>query len=58
MQQSNRIKGMQIHEIHPILFGCDPTDPENKTLLTRKQHAEVVTWWNRKLKELKQEMGD
>lgn len=40
-------KGKQVHHIHPIKFGGDPTDPSNLILLTRKEHALYTTWWQR-----------
>lgn len=49
-------KGMQIHEVQPVIFGGDPVDPQNKVFLTRQQHAEIVTWWNYKLREVKNEI--
>jgi hypothetical protein len=50
-------KGMQIHEIQPVILGGSPTDPANKTILTRQKHAEIVTWWNRKIKEFENQLG-
>jgi hypothetical protein len=29
-----------------VLLGGNPTDPENKMVLTRDQHMEVVRYWN------------
>ena len=40
------LKGMQIHEIHPVKFGGSPTSPANKIVLTRAQHDPVTAWWN------------
>jgi hypothetical protein len=44
--------GKQIHEIHPVKFGGNPTDPLNKVALTPKQHATVTTWWNQLLRKI------
>jgi hypothetical protein len=39
--------GKEIFEIHPVILGGSPTDPANKTVLTRAQHIEAVRYWNR-----------
>lgn len=39
--------GMEIFEIHPVILGGSPTNPANKTALTRVQHIEAVRYWNR-----------
>jgi len=41
------LKGLELHEIHPVKFGGSPTDPTNKIALTRLEHAKYTTWWNR-----------
>ncbi|RME56046.1 HNH endonuclease [Candidatus Parcubacteria bacterium] len=46
------LQGLQIHEIHPIKFGGSPTDLTNKIPLTRPEHAQYTTWWNRLLRNL------
>lgn len=38
-------KGMQIHEIHPVKFGGDPTNSLNKAVLTPEQHRLYNTFW-------------
>lgn len=43
----------EIFEIHPIMLGGNPTDPKNKTLLTRDQHIEAVVYWNREIKRMR-----
>jgi hypothetical protein len=48
-------RGMELFEIQPIILGGSPTDPANKTWLTRSQHIEAVRWWNATLKRLRQE---
>jgi hypothetical protein len=47
-----RAAGMEIFEVTPVLLGGHPTDPANKTLLTRRQHIEAVRYWNRLIAEL------
>jgi hypothetical protein len=49
-----RLAGMEIFDITPIILGGNPTDPENKTVLTRRQHIEAVRYWNKIIKELRQ----
>ena len=46
-------KGLHLHRIHPILLGGSPTDVKNIQFVTRRQHAELVVFWNNKVKELK-----
>ena len=45
---SNRLnarpRGMQLVEITPIIVGGDPTDPQNKTRVTRQQHFEIARY--------------
>ncbi|MBS1910958.1 MAG: hypothetical protein JST22_03135 [Bacteroidetes bacterium] len=40
------MKGLEIHEIHPVKFGGDPVGPSNKMPLTRAEHTVVTNWWN------------
>ena len=49
------MKGKEIFEITPIILGGSPTDSANKTLLSREQHIEAVTYWNKVIKEFKEE---
>jgi hypothetical protein len=51
--QERRQKGLHLHRIHPILFGGSPTDEKNIQFVTKSQHADLVVFWNKKLKELK-----
>lgn len=46
------LKGLDLHEIHPVKFGGSPTDITNKIALTRDQHIPVTTWWARLLNKL------
>jgi hypothetical protein len=41
-------EGKQIHEIHTVKFGGSPDDPENKILLSPKDHRVANTWWDRR----------
>jgi hypothetical protein len=45
----------EIFEIKPILLGGSPTDPENKTVLTRDQHMETVRYWNKVVSDLRKQ---
>ena len=53
---SNRLDmrphAMELVEIKPIILGGDPTDPQNKTWVTRQQHFELVRYWNRVISDL------
>jgi RHS repeat-associated protein len=40
-----QLKGMEIHEIHPVKFGGSPTDPANKLPLLPEDHRPFTTWW-------------
>ena len=53
----NELAGKEVFEIQPIILGGDPTDPSNKTVLTRQQHIQAVTYWNREIRRLRQQHG-
>jgi hypothetical protein len=44
--------GKEVFEITPIILGGSPTDPVNKSLLTREQHVQAVVYWNRVVHDL------
>lgn len=48
-----RFAGLEIFEITPVVLGGSPTDPQNKATLTRDQHIEAVRYWNKVIKELR-----
>jgi len=48
-----RPRGMELVDIKPAIVGGDPCDPENKTLVTRQQHFELVRFWNRVISDLR-----
>ena len=48
-----RAAGMELFEIKPVIVGGDPVDPKNKTWLTRQQHIEAVRYWNRVIRDLR-----
>ncbi len=39
-------RGLELHEITPIVFGGSPTDPKNRALVPMSQHAELCVFWN------------
>lgn len=47
--------GKEMFEIKPVILGGSPTDPANKTVLTRAQHIEAVRHWNRVIRQARQE---
>ncbi len=59
MRKANRgrLAGMEIFAITPVILGGSPTDPANKTVLTRQQHIEAVRYWNKIVKELRESKG-
>lgn len=50
----SRPLGLELCEITPVILGGDPVDPKNKTWLTRRQHFEAVRYWNRVIRDLRQ----
>ncbi|WP_081470850.1 hypothetical protein [Methylomonas methanica] len=56
-QNRRDLEGLEIFDITPIIVGGDPSDPENKTAITRQQHIEACKYWNKKIKELREQQG-
>jgi len=48
-------QGKEIFEITPVILGGSPTDPANKTVLTRADHIKAVVYWNKVVKELREQ---
>jgi hypothetical protein len=46
-------RGKEVFEITPIILGGSPTDPANKTVLTRADHIKAVVYWNKVIKGLR-----
>jgi hypothetical protein len=44
---ASSLKGKEVHEIHPVKFGGDPTDPTNKMILPKEEHLDLTLWWAR-----------
>lgn len=51
-QADPALKGLQIHELHPLKCDVSPTDPLNKRALTPQLHAPATTWWNQLQREV------
>ncbi len=47
------LAGKEIFEVQPIILGGSPTDPKNKTVLTREDHIKAVNYWNRIIRDLR-----
>ncbi|WP_179108244.1 hypothetical protein [Rodentibacter trehalosifermentans] len=43
----------EIWYIKPILFGGDPNEPSNVILVNRREHIELVKYWNKVLRKIK-----
>jgi hypothetical protein len=58
-QSPNKVRWprQEIFEIKPVLLGGSPTDQENKAVLTRDQHMEVVRYWNNVVSKLRNQQG-
>lgn len=56
-REGQRLAGKEIFEIKPVIVGGSPTDPANKTILTRHQHIEAVRYWNRVISDLRKEQA-
>lgn len=52
-QNRSQYVGKEIFEVQPVILGGSPTDPTNKTILTREQHIEVVRYWNNQIRQLR-----
>lgn len=48
-------RGKEIFEIKPVILGGSPTDPANKTLLSRDEHIKAVSYWNNFIRELRRQ---
>jgi len=50
-------QGKEIFEITPVILGGSPTDPANKTLLTREEHIQAVRFWNKVIAQHRAQHG-
>ena len=55
--QAQELVGKEIHEIKPIVFGGDPVDPKNKTLVDFRPYIEVVVWFNNLYRQMQPSGG-
>lgn len=56
-REGQRLAGKEIFEIQPVILGGSPTDPANKTALTRQQHIEAVRYWNKVISDLRNQQA-
>lgn len=56
LDPTNR-RGKEVFEIQPVILGGSPTDPANKVLLNREEHIKAVVYWNRVIKELREQQS-
>ena len=54
-EDRSRPLGMELFEVTPVIVGGDPIDLRNKVWLTRPQHFEVVRYWNRVIRQLREQ---
>jgi hypothetical protein len=47
-------RGREIFEVKPIILGGSPTDPANKTVLDRQTHIKAVSFWNKIIKQVRE----
>jgi len=48
-----KVRGRIKWYITPIVFGGDPKLGDNVTWITLEQHTQLVTWWNKKYRDVK-----
>lgn len=53
-----RCVGMEIFEIQPVMLGGSPTDPANKTVLSRTQHIGAVRYWNMVIQQARRKQAN
>lgn len=44
--RGNMFSNAEVHEIHPVLFGGDPTAENNKMILDKDMHKELSRYWS------------
>jgi len=45
--------GQEVHEIHPIVLGGNPTEPANQVIVPVEKHVELVIFWNETFQGIK-----
>jgi hypothetical protein len=48
----------EIVEVVPVILGGDPVAPENKMLLSRREHVDYVRYWNAAILQIKKQHGN
>ncbi len=56
-RERTQLYGLEIFEITPIILGGNPTDPENKATLTRKQHTEACKYWSKIVRNYREQVS-
>jgi len=51
MSHNSRPLNSEIIEIMPMILGGSPTDPKNKSTITRENHFKYVRYWNQIISE-------
>jgi len=51
----SRYAGKEIFDVKPAILGGDPTDPSNKVVLDRDSHIRAVRYWNRLIRQLREQ---
>ena len=57
LEPDAKVQGRVKWYITPLVFGGDPKLGENVTWITLDQHAQLVSWWNRKYHDVKAGRG-
>jgi hypothetical protein len=50
----DKLRGRIKWYITPIVFGGDPNPGDNVRWITIEEHAQLVTWWNRKYHDVRE----
>lgn len=53
VRKDSHLTGREIFEIQPVILGGSPTDPRNKTIVSRQQHVAAVRYWNKIVTDLR-----
>lgn len=50
-------RGKEVFDIQPLVLGGNPLDPANKAVISRAEHIELVRYWNRIVRDLRDQQG-
>lgn len=56
-KRPDELFGKEVIEVQPVILGGSPTDPNNKTVVTREDHILFVRHWNKVIAELRSKSG-